>query len=182
MRKGTQNVCKSVIRIASSDLTFHLHHQGNLVPGKLVLGCNTLSGLVEPVLGVGDTTTADLGLFLVEGALAGHLRSVGVDSGLVGAAANSLSTTLASGLLAAVVVELVGGHAVDGLAEAGVDIGRGRAAKSLGGGSLVVCCLGGGLLSVAGEGCVGWGGASREDLCAELRYGIVANKNAGLVL
>jgi hypothetical protein len=83
------------------------------------------------------TTTADLGLVLVEGALASELRCVGVDGGLLGAAANTLRTALAVGL-AAVVVELVGGHAIDGLAEASMDLRRGRATESLGGGSLVV--------------------------------------------
>ena len=110
----------------------------NLVPGKLVLLGDALSGLVQPVLGVGDTATADSSLVLVEGTLAGELRRVRVDGGLLGAAANTLSTALAIGLLPAVVVKLVGGHAVNGLAEAGVNLGGGRATESLRGGGLVV--------------------------------------------
>ena len=127
------------------------------------------------------TTAADLGLVLVESTLAGKLRCVGVDGGLLGAAANTLRTTLTVGL-AAVVVELVGGHAIDGLAETGVDLRRGRATESLRGGGLVVGSLCGGLLGVAGVGCVGWGGAGREDLCVELGGGIVAYEDTGLVL
>jgi hypothetical protein len=106
---------------------------------------------------------------------------VRVDGGLLGAAANTLRTTLTVGL-AAVVVELVGGHAIDGLAETGVDLRRGRATESLRGGGLVVGSLCGGLLGVAGVGCVGWGGAGREDLCVELGGGIVAYEDTGLVL
>jgi hypothetical protein len=79
-------------------------------------------------------------------------------------------------------VKLVRGHAVDGLAETGVDLRGGRATESLGGGGLVVGSLCGSLLGVAGEGVAGRGGASREDLCAELGDGIVANENSRLVL
>ena len=153
-----------------------------LVPGKLVLLGDALSSLVEPVLSIGDTTTANGGLVLVEGTLTGVLRCMRVDSGLLGATANTLGTALASGLLAAIVVELVGGHAVHGLAEASVNLRRGGATESLRGGGLVVRGLGGGLLGVACVRCVGWGGASREDLCAELGNGIVANEDTGLVL
>ena len=110
------------------------------------------------------------------------LRCVRVDGGLLSAAANTLRTALADGLLAAVVVELVGGHAIGGLAEASVNFRGGRATESLRGGGLVVRGLGGGLLSVASEGCVGWGGAGREDLSAELGGGVVAYKDSGLVL
>lgn len=153
-----------------------------LVPGKLVLLGDALSSLVEPVLSIGDTATANGGLVIVEGTLTGVLRCMRVDSGLLGATANTLRTALASGLLAAIVVELVGGHAVDGLAEASVNLRRGGTTESLRGGGLVVRGLGGGLLGVACVRCVGWGGASREDLCAELGNGIVANKDTGLVL
>jgi hypothetical protein len=93
-----------------------------LVPGELVLGGNSLSGLGESVLSVRLTATANLGLVLVKSALAGELR---VDGRLVAATANTLGATLASGSLAAVVVELLGGLALDGLAEAGVDISGG---------------------------------------------------------
>lgn len=105
-----------------------------------------------------------------------------VDGGLLGAAANTLRTALTVGLLAAVVVELVGGHAVDGLTETSVDLRGSRATESLRGGGLVVGSLCGSLLGVAGVGCVGWGGAGRENLCAELGSGIVANEDTGLVL
>lgn len=105
-----------------------------------------------------------------------------VDGGLLGAAADTLRTALTVGLLAAVVVELVGGHAIDGLAEASVNLRRGRATESLRGGGLVVGSLCGGLLGVAGVGCVRWGGAGREDLCVELGSGIVAYEDTGLVL
>ena len=63
-----------------------------------------------------------------------------------------------------------------------MNLGGGRATESLRGGGLVVRGLGGGLLGVAGEGCVGWGGAGREDLCAELGGGVVADKDTRLVL
>jgi hypothetical protein len=96
-----------------------------LVPGELVLGGNSLSGLGESVLSVRLTATANLGLVLVKSALAGELRVVRVDGRLVAATANTLGATLASGSLAAVVVELLGGLALDGLAEAGVDISGG---------------------------------------------------------
>jgi len=125
-----------------------------LVPGQLVLLGNSLSGLVEPVLSVGGTTTTDGSLVVIESALAGHLRSVRVDGRLLGGTANALSTTLAIRLLATVVVQLVGGHALGGLTETGVDIGRAGAAERVGGGGLVVGGLGGGLLGVAGESCV----------------------------
>lgn len=107
---------------------------------------------------------------------------MGVDGGLLGAAANTLSTALAGGLLATVVVELVGGHAIDGLAKASVNLGGGGATESLRGGGLIVRGLSRSLLGVAGEGCIGRGGASREDLCAELGGGIVAYEDTGLVL
>ena len=177
-----KHVCKSVTHIAYRESNSSSPSSRNLVPGKLVLLGNTLGSLVEPVFGVGDTTTADSGLVLVEGTLVGELRCVRVDGGLLGAAANTLRTALTSGLLAAVVVKLVGSHAIDGLAEAGVNLRGGRATESLRGGGLVVRGLGGSLLGVACEGCVGRGGASGEDLCAELGSGVVANKDTGLVL
>jgi hypothetical protein len=37
-------------------------------------------------------------------------------------------------------------------------------------------------LGVTGVCSVGWGGAGREDLCAELRDGVVADEDTGLVL
>lgn len=37
-------------------------------------------------------------------------------------------------------------------------------------------------MGVAGEGCIGRGRASREDLCAELGGGVIAYKDTGLVL
>jgi hypothetical protein len=161
------------------------HHNPSfppLVSGKLVLLGDSLGRLVEPVLSVSGTATANGRLVLVESALAGHLGSVGVDGGLAGGTTNSLSTALTVGLLAAVVVELVGGHALHGLAETGVDVGGARAAERVGGGGLVVGGLCGGLLGVAGEGCVGGGAAGGEDLCAELGGGVVAYEDTGLVL
>jgi hypothetical protein len=149
-----------------------------LVPGKLVLVGNSLSGLGESVLSIGLTTTADLSLVLVKCALAGELRCVRVDGGLVGAATNTLGATLAGGPLAAVVVELLGGLALHGLAEAGVDFGWGWAAKGVWGGH----ALGGGLLGVAGVGRVGRSRASRKDLGVELGDGVVADEDTGLVL
>jgi hypothetical protein len=96
-----------------------------LVPGKLVLVGNSLSRLGESVLSIRLTAAADLGLILVKSALTGELRVVRVDSGLRTTAANTLGATLAGGPLAAVVVELLGGLALHGLAEAGVDFGGG---------------------------------------------------------
>lgn len=77
-----------------------------------------------------------------------------VDGGLLGTATDTLETALARGPLTSILVNLLGGLTLDGLAEAGVDVGRGGATKGVRGGGLVVCGLGGSLLSVAGEGCV----------------------------
>jgi hypothetical protein len=149
-----------------------------LVPGKLVLVGNSLSRLGESVLSIRLTAAADLGLILVKSALTGELRVVRVDSELRTTAANTLGATLAGGPLAAVVVELLGGLALHGLAEAGVDFGGGWAAEGVWGGH----ALGRGLLGVAGVGRVGRSGASRKDLGVELWDGIVADEDTRLVL
>lgn len=63
-----------------------------------------------------------------------------------------------------------------------MDLRGGRATESLGGGGGVVRSLSGSLLSVTFEGVAGRGGASREDLRAELGDGVVADEDTGLVL
>jgi hypothetical protein len=154
----------------------------NLVPGELVLLGNSLRRLVKSVLSISRTTTTDLRLVLVESALASHLRSVRVDGGLLGGAANGLSTALAVGLLAAVVVQFVGSHALHGLAEAGVDVCGARAAQRVGGGGLIVGSLRGGLLGVAGICGLGGCAAGGKSLGVELGDGVVAYEDTGLVL
>lgn len=129
---------------------FLLSSSSNLVPGELVLLGDGLSRLIEPVLGISGTATANHSLVLVKGALSGHLGCVRVNSGLAGAAANTLKTTLACGPFTAVLVDLLGGLTLDGLTEAGVDIGRGGTTEGVRGRGLVVCGLSRGLLSVAG--------------------------------
>lgn len=146
-----------------------------------VLSSDSLSGLGRAVLSVGDTATADDSLVLVKSTLASHLGSVRVDGGLVGLGAAALKTG-ASGLLATVVVELVGGHALHRLAEASVDVGGGLTAEGVGGGDLVARGLRRGVLHVGSEGCIGRGRAGREGLCAELGDGVVAGKDTRLVL
>ena len=103
-----------------------------------------------------------------------------VNGRLVGAGANTLEAGTSG--LAAVMAKLVGGLAIDGLAETGVDVGGGGATESLRRSGCVVRGLGGGLLGVAREGVAGRGGAGREDLCAELGDGVVADENTRLVL
>lgn len=107
---------------------------------------------------------------------------MGVDGGLVGASTDTLRSTHASGLLAAVVVKLVGGHALHGLAKTGVDFRRGHASKRVRSGGPVVGGLCRCVLSVALESSVRRSGASREDLCAELGDGVVASEDTRLVL
>lgn len=107
---------------------------------------------------------------------------MGIDCGLVGGSADTLSATSTLGFLATVVVKLVGGHALHGLAEAGMNLAGGLATEGLGGRDLVARSLGRSVVDVAGVCGVGGGAASRESLGVEFGNGVVAGEDTRLVL
>lgn len=163
--------------------SFLWHNFTRSLPPGVLLG-DSLGGLVEAVLSREGAATADGGVVVVQCTLTSELRSVRVNGGLAGRSADTLRTThagvLAAGL--AVVVNLLAGLALDGLAEASVDLAGVGAAEGLRGGGLVVAGLGRSLLGVAGEGLVRRCAAGGKSLCVELGDGVVASQDTRLVL